>query len=305
MSVTTDVPSRSPVKDRKANPWKARTKSVARSWTVATSRARPLPEVLIIGAQRCGTTSLYKYLAEHPLFVPATLGTKGVHFFDTHYDRGMGWYRSHFPSSLYRRRFRATHGADMLTGEGSPYYLFHPQVPYRIAEHLPQAKLIVILRDPVERAYSQWQHELSRGFEQLDRFEDALDAEAERLAGDLERMQADAGYRSAGHQHWSYMARGRYADQLEVYRSLFPAGQLLVIKSEEFFSDPETEYLRVEAFLGLPEHHLDTYEQHNGYRRAPMHPDTRARLVEHFADSNRRLAEMLGPRFTWDAGQAS
>ncbi|HLF41350.1 MAG TPA: sulfotransferase domain-containing protein [Acidimicrobiia bacterium] len=295
MSVTT-APS-SPLQDTS---WKARTKSVARSWTLATSRVRPLPEVLIIGAQRCGTTSLYRYLSEHPQFAPATLGTKGVHFFDNRYDRGLGWYRAHFPTTITRRRFRAVHGADMITGEGSPYYLFHPHVPYRIAEDLPEAKLIVMLRDPVERAYSQWQHELSRGFEHLDRFEDAVDAEAGRLAGEVPRMNADPGYRSSAHQHWSYLARGRYADQLEVYRELFPPAQLLVIKAEDFFSDPESEYLRVERFLGLAEHHLAAYEKHNGHKRAPMDPATRARLVEHFADSNRRLVEMLGPGFTWE-----
>ncbi|HLF41664.1 MAG TPA: sulfotransferase, partial [Acidimicrobiia bacterium] len=143
--------------------WKTRAKRAARMYTVPTSGLRPLPEFLIIGAQRCGTTSLYKYLAEHSQFRSATLKTKGVHFFDTRYDKGMAWYRAHFPSALYRSWFRARHGADLVTGEASPYYLFHPQVPYRLAEHVPAVKLIVMLRDPIERTYSQWQHELSRG----------------------------------------------------------------------------------------------------------------------------------------------
>jgi hypothetical protein len=274
-------------------------KSAARTWTVPTSRARPMPEFLIIGAQRCGTTSLYKYLAEHPLFVSATLGTKGVHFFDTHYGNGLAWYRAHFPTTARRRWFHACHGADLITGEASPYYLFHPHAPYRIARDLPEAKLIVLLRDPVERAYSQWQHELTRGFEDLERFEDALDAEPGRLASDLQRMNADPDYRGPAHQHWSYMARSRYAEQLEVYRSLFPAEQLLAIKSEDLFSTPEAEYARVQAFLGLPDHPPAAFQSHNSYRRAPMHPDTRTRLVEHFAESNDRVVEMLGAHFSW------
>jgi hypothetical protein len=279
--------------------WKTRLKQAARVYTVPTSRIRPLPEFLIIGAQRCGTTSLYKYLAEHPRFVSATLKTKGVHFFDMNYDKGMAWYRAHFPTSAYRALFRARNGADLVTGEASPYYLFHPEVPHRLAQHLPSVKLIVMLRDPIERTYSQWQHELSRGFEHLDRFEDALDAEDGRLAGEVKRMGADPKYMSFAHQHHSYVARSCYADQVEVYRSLFPAAQIHFMKAEDFFSDPGVEYARVLEFLGLPAHDLGDYKKHNGYKRTAMDPATRERLVAHFADSNRRLVEMLGPRFSW------
>lgn len=289
-------------KVRSASPttWKTRAKRAARVYTVPTSSLRPLPEFLIIGAQRCGTTSLYKYLSEHPQFVSATLRTKGVHFFDTRYDKGMAWYRAHFPTTLYRAWFKARHGAELITGEASPYYLFHPHVPYRLAQHMPAVKLIMMLRDPIERTYSQWQHELSRGFEHIDVFEKALDAEAERLDGEVRRMNADPDYRSLAHQHHSYLARSRYADQLEVYRSLFPAAQIHAIKAEDFFSDPAVEYARVLEFLGVGPHQLTDYKKHNGYKRTPMDATTRERLVEHFADSNRRLAELLGPQFSWD-----
>jgi hypothetical protein len=266
---------------------------------VPTSRLRPLPEFLIIGAQRTGTTSLYKYLSEHPQFRSATLKTKGVHFFDTRYEKGMAWYRGHFPTTAYRAMFRARHGVDLVTGEASPYYLFHPHVPFRLAQHLPDVKLIAMLRDPIERTYSQWQHELSRGFEHLDRFEDALDAEPGRLAGEVEKMNADPDYKSFSHQHHSYMARSRYAEQIEVYRSLFPASQLHFVRAEDFFADPGVEYARVLEFLGLSAHGLGDYKKHNGYKRTAMAPETRARLVAHFADSNRRLEELLGPHFTW------
>ena len=288
------------VRDASPVTWKTRAKRAARLYTVPTAGLRPAPEFLIIGAQRCGTTSLYKYLAQHPQFRSATLRTKGVHFFDTRFERGLAWYRAHFPTSMYRAWFRARTGADLVTGEASPYYLFHPHVPYRIAKHLPDVRLIVMLRDPIERTYSQWQHELSRGFEDCHVFKDALDREAERLAGEVERMEADPAYKSHSHQHHSYMARSRYADQLEVYRSLFPASQIHVIKAEDFFSDPAEEYGRVLEFLGMSPHRLSDYKKHNGYKRTAMHPDTRARLEAHFADSNRRLVEMLGPRFSWD-----
>lgn len=293
-------PSAPSVRSESPTTWKTRLKQAARAYTVPTSRMRPLPEFLIIGAQRCGTTSLYKYLARHPQFRSATLRTKGVHFFDTRYDKGLAWYRAHFPTIWYRAWFRTRHGADLVTGEASPYYLFHPHVPYRIAQHLPGVKLIVMLRDPIERTYSQYQHEASRGFEDAPSFEEALDREPERLDGEVERMNADPDYKSLSHQHHSYMARSRYAEQLDVYRSLFPAGQILAVKSEDFFSDPGLEYARMLEFLGLPPHDLGHYEKHNGYKRTAMHPGTRERLVEHFAASNRRLVELLGPRFSWD-----
>jgi hypothetical protein len=290
---STGIRSHSPVS------WKMRAKRAARMYTVPTNRLRPLPEFLIIGAQRCGTTSLYKYLAEHPQFRSATLRTKGVHFFDTRYEKGLAWYRAHFPTSMYRATFKARHGVDLITGEASPYYLYHPHVPYRIAKHVPQAKLIVMLRDPIERTYSQWQHELSRGFDDAATFEEALDREPVRLAGELERMNADPDYKSFSHQHHSYVNRSLYGDQLDVYRSLFPAAQIHVIKAEDFFGDPGVEYAKVLQFLGLPSHDLGEYKKHNGYKRTPMADATRKRLVEQFADSNQRLVEMLGPQFSW------
>jgi hypothetical protein len=160
-------------------------------------------------------------------------------------------------------------------------------------------KLIAMLRDPIERTYSQWQHELSRGFEHLDRFEDALDAEPGRLAGEVEKMNADPDYKSFSHQHHTYMARSRYAEQIEVYRSLFPAEQMHFIRAEDFFADPGVEYAKVLDFLGLPAHSLGDYKKHNGYKRTPMAPETRQRLEEHFADSNARLEKLLGPHFSW------
>jgi hypothetical protein len=293
MKDSTPIRTHSPVS------WKTRAKRGARLFTVPTSAMRPLPEFLIIGAQRCGTTSLYKYLAEHPQFQSATLRTKGVHFFDTRYEKGMAWYRAHYPTSMFRAYFKARHGAGLVTGEASPYYLFHPHVPYRIAKHVPEAKLIVMLRDPIERTYSQWQHELSRGFDDSQTFEEGLDREAERLAGELDRMNADPDYKSFSHQHHSYVARSKYADQLDVYRSLVPASQIHAIRAEDFFGDPGVEYAKVLEFLGLPSHDLGEYKKHNGYKRTPMAESTRQRLVDEFADSNRRLIETLGSQFTW------
>ncbi|MGH3138604.1 MAG: sulfotransferase, partial [Gaiellales bacterium] len=128
--------------------------------------SRPLPDFLIIGAQRCGTTSLYRYLEKHPQVIGAA-PSKGVHYFDVHHERSLRWYRAHFPTR--RRRDRAGGGA--VTGEASPYYVFHPHGPDRVRAAVPNVRLILMLRDPVIRAFSQYQQEYARGFEDAETFE--------------------------------------------------------------------------------------------------------------------------------------
>jgi hypothetical protein len=274
-------------------------KQSARVYLRPTAGLRLLPSYLIIGAQRAGTTSLHRYLIQHPA-VATTLRTKGVHFFDTNYGRGIDWYASRFPTRLYGWYVRRRHGAELRTGEASPYYLFHPQVPYRVARHLPDVKLIVLLRDPVVRAYSQYQHEVSRGFETLS-FEEAIRAEPERLAGEHERLLAEPFYNSYHHQHHSYLARGRYDEQLATWRSLFPDEQLLVLTSERFFAEPHRTFQRVLDFLELPPFTPAAYEVHNAHDYRHMGEAMWATLVEHYREPNRRLYQTLGDDLGWSA----
>jgi hypothetical protein len=269
----------------------------AQAYARPTAGLRLLPSYLIIGAQRAGTTSLHRYLVQHPA-VRTMLRTKGVHFFDTSYGRGMAWYASRFPTRAYAWYVRRRHGVELITGEASPYYLFHPLVPQRVAEHLPGVKLIVLLRDPVVRAYSHFQHETARGFETLP-FEEAIEAEPRRLAGEAERMLREPHYHSFAHQHHSYLARGMYADQLARWRSLFPDEQLLVVSSERFFAEPDRTFRRVLDFLELPAFTPAAYEQHNAYDYRKMGESVHRRLVEHYREPNRRLYQTLSQDFGW------
>ena len=271
----------------------------AQAYARPTAGLRLLPDYLIIGAQRAGTTSLHRYLIQHP-GVRTTLRTKGVHFFDTGYGRGMSWYASRFPTKLTAWYVARRHGVELRTGEASPYYLFHPLVPDRVAEHLPQVKLIALLRDPVQRAYSHYQHEVARGFERLP-FEQAIDAEPARLAGETERMAAEPLYHSFEHQHHSYLARGRYAEQLDRWRARFDDEQLLVLSSERFFREPEAVFARVLDFLELPAFTPGAYEKHNAHEYRQMGDGVRGRLLEHYREPNRRLYESIGDDFGWGA----
>ena len=269
----------------------------AQAYARPTAGLRLLPSYLIIGAQRAGTTSLHRYLVQHPA-VRTMLRTKGVHFFDTSYGRGMAWYASRFPTRAYGWYVRRRHGTELVTGEASPYYLFHPHVPYRVAEHLPGVKLIVLLRDPVARAYSHFQHETARAFETLS-FEEAVDAEPQRLAAELERMRREPFYNSFAHQHHSYLARGLYHDQLATWWSQFSREQFLVLSSERFFAEPDRTFAQALDFLELPAFTPPAYERHNAYDYRQLSDSVRRRLVDHFREPNRRLYAALGEDLGW------
>ena len=246
-----------------------------------------LPDFIIIGGQRCGTSSLYKYLAAHPQIAPAS--RKEVHYFDLNYQRGLRWYQS---------QFQDKQGPNMLCGEASPYYFFHPLAAQRCASILPEVKIIVLLRDPVDRAYSHFHHEIRRGREPLS-FEEALDDESERLAGQREKLLAKPLSRSLAYQSYSYQARGVYADQLSVWMERFPREQMLILESESIYEDSASQYARVLAFLGLPMVDPGAYHQWNWGVYDPMLPKTRDRLTQYFRPHNQRLSELLGMGFRW------
>ena len=256
-------------------------------WTYgrATSFVRPLPDFLIIGAQKAGTTALYAYLRRHPdVTGPAW---KEVSFFDRHYTRGAAWYRGNFP---IRRR--------ALVGEASPSYLFHPLAPERAAALVPHARLIVLLRDPVDRALSHYHHEVVLGREELS-FENALAREQERTRGEVDRMLQDPAYFSAAWWNYTYVARGRYAEQLERWFAVFPREQLLILASDELGNEPAATYARVLEFLGAARHELDSFPRVFEGDYPDMRPDTRRMLAGTFAEPNRRLYALLGRELGW------
>ena len=187
-----------------------------------------LPDFLGLGTQKGGTTSLQKLLERHPgVYLPPC---KEVHYFSLHAQQPASWYAAHYGEARRGQR----------RGDITPYYLFHPQAPDRIRTLLPKAKLIVLLRDPLERALSQVFHARRHGFETLE-VADALAAEPQRLAsGDPFSIQ----------KH-SYVARSRYLEQLDRYEALFPSRQLLVLKSEDLFNNTERVWDTIQKFLKL------------------------------------------------------
>ncbi|POM27127.1 Sulfotransferase domain protein [Actinomadura rubteroloni] len=263
-----------------------------------THEARMVPDFLIVGAQRCGTTSLFRYLREHPGVLRDRFD-KGVHYFDMSYQRGFAWYRGHFPLTATARLSERRTGIRPQTFEASPFYLFHPLAPERIARDLPDAKLIVMVRDPVERAYSAHAQEVRRGFE-TEPFDRALELEDERLRGEIERMVEDPAYVSFAVQHHAYRARGRYAEQLERLEGLVGRERIHVVDNHELATSPETVYDGVLDFLGLPRTGYPVFERHNSAPRAAAFPDAlRRELDDHFAPEDERLTRWLGKAPSW------
>ncbi len=281
-------------------------KRLFRVFGVATSDFRPLPDYLIIGTHRGGTTSLHRYLQRHPCVAPnfpRLQNVKGVRYFDENFFRGLDWYRSHFPTAAYRSYLRRLRGGPVVTGEASSYYLFHPAAPGRAAKAVPQAKVIALLRDPVARAYSHWKRERRDGTEPLESFEDAIAAEPGRLAGQVERILGDDTYYSYAHENFSYVSQGLYLDSLERWLEHFPRRQLHIEISERFLEDPQAGYDRILRFLGLPPFSLRDAERLNVTAQRTgegLKSETRRALVARIAPHNRRLEERLGIELGWD-----
>jgi len=250
---------------------------------------RSTPHFIILGGMKCGSTALYQYLIQHPDIVGASV--KEVHFFDNRFDRGLSWYRKHFP-------LKASLGS-RLTGEASPSYIFHPAVAERIKLVLPDVKLIVLLRNPVDRAYSHYHHTLRKGYEKLS-FKDAIESEPERLNGERERILADASYRSPTFAAFSYVTRGIYWEQLERYYQHFDRSQILVLKSEDLFYDPQSVTNRVSAFLGLESFRLKDPTPKNKASYVRKITATHEQLYAFYRPHNEKLYQLIGETYDWD-----
>jgi len=254
-----------------------------------------LPDFIIIGAQRCGTSSLYATLALHPAILPVRI--KELHFFDNadgynNFRKGLAWYGMQFPPKV----------PGTITGEASPYYIHHPLVPQRMRAVVPDVKLIAILRNPVDRAYSHYWHEACQGLEYLP-FHQAVAKEGARLDGEVERIQADNDYYSFSHHHHSYKSRGLYVYQLRYWHQFFPREQLLVLKAEEFFGNPQQVLGRVTEHLGIEPFDFPRIVKVNtgqSGRRPPLDEKLRSALSASLAPYNEELRAYLGWDSSWE-----
>jgi hypothetical protein len=233
-----------------------------------------MPDFAIIGAKKCGTTFLYDLLSRHPYVEPAA--KKELHYFDILADEeSTEWYRRCFPPPRWKD------GRRTITGEATPYWGKH-RVPERMAKVVPQVRLIVLLRNPVDRAYSDYQQARRKGWETRT-FDEAIEAEKTQLLASSK-----------------YLGRSTYVDHLLRWSRYFGDEQMLVLKSENFFECTQDTMERVLDFLDLPNWEPEASEKRNrGKYKQEMHPATRRQLDEYFAPHNEKLYEHLGVDFEW------
>lgn len=268
-----------------------------REWKKLSWQSRCLPDMLIIGCQKGGTSSLYNYLSQHPRMFEADV--KEVHFFDggldpawDKYAEGERLYRSYFP------RTEAVRAAGGLAFEATPGYMHNPLAPARMAAMVPDAKLIALLRDPVERTISNYFHEQRRGREKLPIME-ALQAEAAHM----DAVRAGGDYKDARWIWKAYVTRGLYAEQLERVFEHYPRDRVLILESSEFYGDPKRALAQVLAFIGLDEtgFQADLTPVGVGTNRKKVDPKVYDWLSASFTEPNERLQDLLGRRFDWAA----
>ena len=259
----------------------------------ATAFLRAMPDFAVIGAPKCGTTSAYSFLCSHPDVEPAL--TKEIHYFDESFKRELGhlWYRHNFPAASPLRR------RGSITGEATTTYLLYPHAAAMMKEAAPGARIIVMLRDPVDRAYSDYHMMVRYGMEYMS-FEDALSAERARVDSERARVESDPGFRWFYVPNYSYAGKGEYAPQLERWLACYGRDKILVETLEDLVRDPPAAGGRMLEFLGLNSKSVrQPPERLNEGRYPPMRDDTRRALAAKFEPHNQKLYELLGRDLGW------
>lgn len=261
-------------------------------------RANPgaVPDFLIVGAQKAGTTALFAALARHPQVLGAL--RKEIHYFDlrttTH---SLGWYRGHFPPVGLLSKIR---GQRMIAGEASPSYLLFPDCAARIAEACPLARILVVLRNPVDRAVSHYYHNRRVAGEAVSTdMEQEIFAEHDRVGALLDRLTQASAAERAKAARFAYLMRGHYAQQIEGYMHHFGRERVLVVTIDELIESMDGVSARICGFLGVDPIPL-VFEKRNASGQQSVDAKTRDRLRRYYVPHNAALEHLLDRDMQWD-----
>ena len=270
--------------------------SIHRQYCKMTSFLHVLPDFYIIGVEKAGTSSLFGYLTQHPYaYAPIS---KEINFYSKYYSKGIDWYKICFPFK-FEKFFKKMINGKFITGEASVRYFDYPHSLNRLKKFTPKAKLILMLRNPIDRAFSEFASTSRTGRETLS-FQDAINSEETRTAEEYNKMLKNENYFHETFFRFAYLKRGIYADNLERWFKIFPREQFLIIKSEDFFENPSVVYNRALSFLSLPKWELDEYTIWRRINKSTMDESFRKKLVEYFRPHNERLYKLIGENFHWD-----
>ena len=267
--------------------------SIKRNTAGITGPFRVLPDFIIIGSMKCGTTSLYYDICEHPCASAAARDEIG--FFDSNFHLGLNWYRSMFPTKGQIEDIKHKEGV-AITGEDTPFYFWNPIAAKRIQKILPNIKLIIILRNPIDRAYSEYQDLVSResnspSFETF--IENEINTRKKGIIITEENFEIF-------NQNDSYLLKGIYIDQLKIWAGLFPKEQIFTLSTESLNSDPTASMESVFQYLNLPDYKIKKPQHQKQKKYAPMDSQTRKLLIEFFKPHNERLFKFIGKEFDWE-----
>ncbi len=266
-----------------------------------TSRLRQLPDFIIIGAGRAGTTALYSYLIQHPLIAAALTDNNesvaDLHFFEYIISNNIQWYKSHFPILFSKSN---NHKNSFITGEYTSTYMYHPDVPKRIFNLLPKIKLIVILRNPIDKAYSTYQQQFRFG-EYITSFEDTINAEFRRI--DLNKDFPELNSNNYDFENLvaqNIIRHGVYVDYLETWLKIFDRKQILILNSDDLKKSTRKTLHRVFNFLNVSNYDIKDTSQVNVGKYPTINKITRKKLIEFFKPHNQRLNKLLDTEFDWN-----
>jgi len=262
-----------------------------------SSPTRILPNFIIFAASRSGTRSLNKYLQQHPSIQMAS--RREVHFFNKsdNFRQGLNWYKSFFPTKIYKFFFESKSKSKLICGDATPDYIYNPEVPLRIKKSLPNVKLIAVLRNPIDRAYSHYHYMVRTNRENLS-FEEAIRSENDRIKDDIHKKNYDGD----NYRRYSYLRRGIYVEQLKNWMSEFPKQQFMIIKSEDLENEETLQKTLDDVFKFLDIHPIKIKDRLkiNVGKYTPINSEIRKKLSEFFYPHNENLSKFLNMKFEWD-----
>lgn len=252
-------------------------------YRLLTSESRSLPSGLIVGAMKSGTTSLYKNLTKYPSIHGPT--KKEVHFFGENYKKGVNWYKAHFPMK------EKVSGGEVI--EATPKYIFSKGVPKQIKEVVPKAKIIMILRNPVNRAISHYMHEVRAGREKRPM--------KKAIKENMKRVKKEKKVSKDVLSHFSYLERGEYFRQIKRYINWFTKEKMKIVKSERMFREKSNVTKEVAEFLtGRRMDKVDCEKHNAGDYNDSKYDEVKRMLREYYIDKNRNLYDLIGRDLEWE-----
>ncbi|MEO1050649.1 MAG: sulfotransferase domain-containing protein [Bacteroidota bacterium] len=255
-----------------------------------TANFRAKPSFIVAGIQKGGTTSLYNYLCQHPRISPIL--QKEIHFFDRNYNKGMGWYLGNFP-------LKFTIPSDNIVGEATPTYLYSKNAANRISEKLPNSKIIIVLRNPVDRAYSDFNYGVKLGFHKSYKgFRDRINKELEWLNDNISEFQIEKDHSELIGKNCAYLAPGLYNIWIKYWMNNFK-NRLFILTSEEFFGSTEQVLNRIFEFLNLPKHDLGELKTFNSNDYQRLDLKDKQVLSDFYRPHVLELEQILGRELNW------